>query len=270
MNPTPQVHGAALAKGQQTFKRRQDWKRPCQLRSRSAALPVDLARMPPSAMSTSSIPQGQMVGIIGRSGAGKSTLLRMINRLIDPSQGSIFFDGAEVSKLQGAAAAALAARLRHDLPAVQPGAAPRRADQCAARPAQPPLDHVQPARHVFPRRMRRGDRARSSGSTSPAPRCSGRHAFRRPAAARRHRPRHDAAAQGDPRRRADRLARSAQRQDRDGLAAGHQCARRHHRHHQSAHARYRPHLLQPHHRHGRRQGRLRRPAGGTRPRGGAR
>ncbi|MEW6629684.1 MAG: phosphonate ABC transporter ATP-binding protein [Pseudomonadota bacterium] len=48
-----------------------------------------------------SIPRGQMVGIIGRSGAGKSTLLRMINRLVDPSQGSIFFDGAEVSRLQG-------------------------------------------------------------------------------------------------------------------------------------------------------------------------
>ncbi|TIW26109.1 MAG: ATP-binding cassette domain-containing protein, partial [Mesorhizobium sp.] len=39
--------------------------------------------------------------IIGRSGAGKSTLLRMINRLIDPSQGSIFFEGAEVSSLRG-------------------------------------------------------------------------------------------------------------------------------------------------------------------------
>ena len=49
-----------------------------------------------------SIPQGQMVGIIGRSGAGKSTLLRMINRLVDPSQGSIFFGGAEVSALSGA------------------------------------------------------------------------------------------------------------------------------------------------------------------------
>ncbi|HTV67830.1 MAG TPA: phosphonate ABC transporter ATP-binding protein [Rhizobiaceae bacterium] len=48
------------------------------------------------------IPEGQMVGIIGRSGAGKSTLLRMINRLIDPSQGSIFFAGTEVSKLSGA------------------------------------------------------------------------------------------------------------------------------------------------------------------------
>ncbi|MDR7221892.1 phosphonate ABC transporter ATP-binding protein [Aminobacter aminovorans] len=47
------------------------------------------------------IQQGQMVGIIGRSGAGKSTLLKTINRLIDPSQGSIVFDGTEVSSLRG-------------------------------------------------------------------------------------------------------------------------------------------------------------------------
>ena len=47
------------------------------------------------------IPQGQMVGIIGRSGAGKSTLLRMINRLIDPSEGSILFEGTDVAKLRG-------------------------------------------------------------------------------------------------------------------------------------------------------------------------
>ncbi|MGH6761772.1 MAG: phosphonate ABC transporter ATP-binding protein [Phyllobacterium sp.] len=48
------------------------------------------------------IPQGQMVGVIGRSGAGKSTLLRMINRLIDTSEGSIIFEGRDVSRLRGA------------------------------------------------------------------------------------------------------------------------------------------------------------------------
>jgi phosphonate transport system ATP-binding protein len=50
-----------------------------------------------------SIPSGQMVGVIGRSGAGKSTLLRMLNRLSDPTSGSIVFDGQEVSALRGAA-----------------------------------------------------------------------------------------------------------------------------------------------------------------------
>ncbi|MET3756522.1 phosphonate ABC transporter ATP-binding protein [Rhizobium binae] len=52
---------------------------------------------------TLTIPQGQMVGIIGRSGAGKSTLLRMINRLQQPSSGSIHFAGVEVSALRGRA-----------------------------------------------------------------------------------------------------------------------------------------------------------------------
>ncbi|RFC00415.1 phosphonate ABC transporter ATP-binding protein [Rhizobium leguminosarum bv. trifolii] len=52
---------------------------------------------------TLAIPQGQMVGIIGRSGAGKSTLLRMINRLQEPSSGTIHFAGVEVSGLRGGA-----------------------------------------------------------------------------------------------------------------------------------------------------------------------
>jgi len=50
-----------------------------------------------------SIPHGQMIGVIGRSGAGKSTLLRMINRLIDPSDGTITFAGTRVSALRGSA-----------------------------------------------------------------------------------------------------------------------------------------------------------------------
>jgi phosphonate transport system ATP-binding protein len=49
------------------------------------------------------VPRGQMLGVIGRSGAGKSTLLRMINRLVEPSAGSIRFEDREVTALQGAA-----------------------------------------------------------------------------------------------------------------------------------------------------------------------
>jgi phosphonate transport system ATP-binding protein len=52
---------------------------------------------------TFDIPQGQMVGVIGRSGAGKSTMLRMINRLADTSEGSIHFGNIEVSSLRGGA-----------------------------------------------------------------------------------------------------------------------------------------------------------------------
>ena len=49
------------------------------------------------------IPQGQMVGIIGRSGAGKTTLLRLINRLTELTQGRIVYDGQEVSTFTGRA-----------------------------------------------------------------------------------------------------------------------------------------------------------------------
>jgi phosphonate transport system ATP-binding protein len=50
---------------------------------------------------TLSIEPGQFVGVIGRSGAGKSTLLRLINRLIDPTAGSISFQGSEITALKG-------------------------------------------------------------------------------------------------------------------------------------------------------------------------
>jgi len=42
-----------------------------------------------------------MIGVIGRSGAGKSTLLRLINRLIEPTSGSILADGVDVTRLRG-------------------------------------------------------------------------------------------------------------------------------------------------------------------------
>ena len=48
-----------------------------------------------------SIAPGGFVGVIGRSGAGKSTLLRMINRLAEPTEGRILFEGVDVTALRG-------------------------------------------------------------------------------------------------------------------------------------------------------------------------
>tara|TARA_B100000427_G_scaffold203201_1_gene168984 strand:- start:355 stop:1101 length:747 start_codon:yes stop_codon:yes gene_type:complete len=50
---------------------------------------------------TLEIHDGEMVGIIGKSGAGKSTLLRLINRLIEPTSGSIQYNEIDISNLKG-------------------------------------------------------------------------------------------------------------------------------------------------------------------------
>ncbi|MEI6281957.1 MAG: phosphonate ABC transporter ATP-binding protein [Alphaproteobacteria bacterium] len=46
---------------------------------------------------------GEFVGILGRSGAGKSTLLRTINRMTDPTSGSIVIGDQEITQLRGEA-----------------------------------------------------------------------------------------------------------------------------------------------------------------------
>ncbi|MEK9196827.1 phosphonate ABC transporter ATP-binding protein [Lysinibacillus halotolerans] len=46
--------------------------------------------------------QGEFISIIGPSGAGKSTFLRCINRMIDPTSGSIVFDNTEMTSLKKA------------------------------------------------------------------------------------------------------------------------------------------------------------------------
>jgi oligopeptide/dipeptide ABC transporter ATP-binding protein len=42
------------------------------------------------------IGRGETVGLVGESGCGKSTLARLVARLIDPSEGSIRFEGTEI------------------------------------------------------------------------------------------------------------------------------------------------------------------------------
>ncbi|WP_341931469.1 glycine betaine/L-proline ABC transporter ATP-binding protein [Streptococcus pluranimalium] len=45
------------------------------------------------------IKEGEIFVIMGLSGSGKSTLVRMLNRLIEPSSGSIMLDGKDISKM---------------------------------------------------------------------------------------------------------------------------------------------------------------------------
>jgi len=48
------------------------------------------------------VPDGEFLVIIGLSGSGKSTMLWCINRLIDPTEGEILWNGVDLAKLKGA------------------------------------------------------------------------------------------------------------------------------------------------------------------------
>src|SRR3546814_576544 len=45
-----------------------------------------------------SIPAGEIVAFVGPSGCGKTTSLKMINRLIEPTSGTILLDGEDIRK----------------------------------------------------------------------------------------------------------------------------------------------------------------------------
>ena len=52
---------------------------------------------------TLDISKGQVLALIGPSGAGKSTLIRCVNRLVQPTSGSVVLKGTELTKLSSSA-----------------------------------------------------------------------------------------------------------------------------------------------------------------------
>lgn len=45
------------------------------------------------------VDKGELLALIGPSGCGKTTTMRMINRLIDPTDGKIFINGEDISQM---------------------------------------------------------------------------------------------------------------------------------------------------------------------------
>lgn len=58
------------------------------------------------------IEKGKTLGLVGKSGCGKSTLGRTVLRLLEPTEGSIIFDGQDISILKGRSLKYLGTRMQ--------------------------------------------------------------------------------------------------------------------------------------------------------------
>ena len=65
---------------------------------------------------TMTLHAGEAVGIVGPNGAGKSTLLKALSGAFEPSEGSITFDGRDVTRLKSDQMCKLGLVCTHQIP----------------------------------------------------------------------------------------------------------------------------------------------------------
>ena len=128
------------------------------------------------------LPRGALVGIVGGSGSGKSTLARALMRLLEPSRGSVAFDGTDITHLNEAALRPMRRRFQMIFQDPMSSLNPRRR---VGAIVGAPLAVAGPGRRARP-----GGRGPGHGR-APARLCAAlsARAQRRPAPARRHRAR---------------------------------------------------------------------------------
>ena len=73
------------------------------------------------------VPEGAIVGVIGKSGAGKSTLIRLVNGLERPTSSRVIVDGTDITALDERSRLVQGPPFnRHDFSTLQPAiVAPR-------------------------------------------------------------------------------------------------------------------------------------------------
>ena len=82
------------------------------------------------------VPDGQVMALIGPSGAGRSTVIRCINRLVEPTAGTITLNDTEICGLGGGDLAPDAQAHGHDLSGIRAGRTADRNGKRAERPSR--------------------------------------------------------------------------------------------------------------------------------------